>query len=329
MLVKELTSKFSIAENNPRYNSDEWYLYVRSRLDQLLNVRYGRRELFDYISISTDPQTEAAVYIDSMLEYNAYKYRHLWKLYTADYNPLWNVEGTETTERIRKNTGTQEDKLSGKDTLTKSGTEKMEKSGHDDITKTGTEKVDYGGHDDLTMSGQEADAKTGSDTLAYSGTEKNEKGGAVTTAKTTFDSASFLDTEKQSDTTSDTKTFTNRQDQTTYLSTNTKSFTNRKDEQSYASNDTLSFTNRKDETAYNSSDTLSFTGRKDETDFGKTNTRTDDLTEHETTVNTRGGNIGVTTSAQLQTGEIEWLQKFNFLDQIARDIANEISYIYY
>lgn len=296
MLVKELTSKFSIAENNPRYNSDEWFLYVRSRLDQLLNVRYGRRELFDYISISTDPQTEAAVYIDSMLEYNAYKYRHLWKLYTADYNPLWNVEGTETTERIRKNTGTQEDKLSGKDTLTKSG----------------TEKVDYGGHDDLTMSGQEADAKTGSDTLAYSGTEKNEKGGAVTTAKTTFDSASFLDTEKQSDTTSDTKTFTNRQDQTTYLSTNTKSFTNRKDEQSYASNDTLSFTNR-----------------KDETDFGKTNTRTDNLSEHETTVNTRGGNIGVTTSAQLQTGEIEWLQRFNFLDQIARDIANEISYIYY
>lgn len=296
MLVKDLTSKFFIAENNPRYNSDDWFLYVRSRLDQLLNVRYGRRELFDYISISTDPQTEAAVYIDSMLEYNAYKYRHLWKLYTADYNPLWNVEGTETTERIRKNTGTQEDKLSGKDTLTKSG----------------TEKVDYGGHDDLTMSGQEADAKTGSDTLAYSGTEKNEKGGAVTTAKTTFDSASFLDTEKQSDTTSDTKTFTNRQDQTTYLSTNTKSFTNRKDEQSYASNDTLSFTNR-----------------KDETDFGKTNTRTDDLTEHETTVNTRGGNIGITTSAQLQTGEIEWLQRFNFLDQIARDIANEISYNYY
>lgn len=329
MLVKELTNKFSIAENNPRYNSDEWFLYVRSRIDHLLNLRYGTREIFDYISISTDPQSDAAYYIDGVLEYNAYKYRHLWLLYTAEYNPLWNVEGTETTERTRKNTGTQEDKLSGKDTLTKSGTEKNEKSGHDDLTKTGTEKVDKGGHDDLTMTGSEADAKTGSDTLAYSGTEKDEKGGALTTAKTTYDSATFYDAEKQSDTTSNTKTFTNRQDQTTYLSTNTKSFTNRKDEQAYASNDTLSFTNRKDEQAYNSSNTLSFTNRKDETDFGKTNTRTDNLTEHETTVFTRGGNIGTTTSAQLQGGELDWLKRYNFLDIIARDIANEISYNYF
>lgn len=329
MLIKDLTHKLDIAENNPRYNSDEWYLYIRTRMDHLLNIRFGTRELFDYISISTDPQTDAAYYIDSVLEYNAYKYRHLWKLYTAEYNPLWNVEGTETTERTRKNTGTQEDKLSGKDTLSKSGTEKNEKSGHDDLTKSGTEKVDRGGHDDLTMSGSEADAKTGSDTLAYSGTEKDEKGGAVTTAKTTFDSATFLDTEKQSDTTSNTRSFTNRQDQTTYLSTTTKSFTDRKDQTDYNSNDTLSFTNRKDEQAYNSSNTLSFTNRKDETDYGKTNTRTDNLTEKETTVVTRGGNIGVTMASQLQTGENEWLKRFNFLDTVARDIANEISYCYY
>jgi hypothetical protein len=60
--------------------------------------------------------------------------------------------------------------------------------------------------------------------------------------------------------------------------------------------------------------------KRDETD-----TRTDDLTEEYTETRKRGGNIGVTKSTELIQDTIDTFQFIDFLDMVARDIANAIT----
>ena len=287
-----ITAGSIIPRNNNYYNSDDWFVNTAQHLDRLLSSTQGKRELFDDY---TEDHAEIVDAIDDLFLFNAYKYRHLWTLYVAEYNPLWNVDGSEKIIRDRTNTGTQEDKLSGNDTLEYLGTMKDSHTGHDDLTKSGSESLARTGHDDVTQTGN----------------IKEENGGNITSARTTFDSGTFLDTDKDSDTRSTTTTFNSKKDQTNYNSTDTTTFTSRKDEQSYLSDMTRSFTNRQDKTT-----------------FGKTNTRTDNLAEHEVEEHIRGGNIGVTMTTQLEEAEYKWAMMFKFLNIIVSDIANHIAYIW-
>lgn len=52
--------------------------------------------------------------------------------------------------------------------------------------------------------------------------------------------------------------------------------------------------------------------------------RTDNLTEHEERIHTRHGNIGITTSQQLLTAEIEFRINFQLRNIMCRDMAHEI-----
>lgn len=280
-----------IPVGNNYYNSREWFLQTYNLLDGLIRRTQGNRILYE--DLETLDDVKAAV--DDLLVFNRYKYDHLWKLYVAEYNPLWNVDGTEKTIRERVNTGTQENALSGKDSLEYLGSEKDSHTGHDDVTKSGSEVRARTGHDDVTQTGSITDSNSGN----------------ITSSRTTFDSSTFADTDKDTDSRSTTKTFNSKKDQTNYNST-----------------DTTSFTARKDETAYSSDMTHSFTGRKDETTFGKKDTRTDNLTEHEEITHIRGGNIGVTMTTQLETDEVNFVNSFHFLQTIVSDIANHISYIW-
>lgn len=65
-------------------------------------------------------------------------------------------------------------------------------------------------------------------------------------------------------------------------------------------------------------DDLAYT--RDETD-----TRTDDLTEEYTETRKRGGNIGITKSTELIQSTLDTFQLIDFLDMVARDIANAIT----
>lgn len=260
MRIKELYADNTtiIPVSNNYYNSREWFLQTYNLLDGLIKRTQGNRILYE--DLETLDDVKAA--IDDLLVFNRYKYDHLWKLYVAEYNPLWNVDGSEKTIRERVNTGTQENALSGKDSLEYLGSEKDSHSGHDDVTQTGS--------------------------------IKDENGGNLTSSRTTFDSSTFADTDKDTDTRSTTTTFNSKKDQSNY----------------------------------NSDMTHSFTGRKDETTFGKKDTRTDNLTEHEEITHIRGGNIGVTMTTQLETDEVNFVNSFHFLQTIVSDIANHISYVW-
>ena len=289
-----------IPVNNNLYNSEPWFLFAKNNLLKLLKRLYGNRELFDNIILEDDGHVkstedildEVKDYIDSLFTVNTWKYKHLYDLYCAEYNPIWNVDGKEeeTINRKRENTGTLE--------MASSGTDSIEKKGKESTTRTGNE----------------TDEPTGTESLQKQGSITEANSGGVENGRTTFDSSTFLGTDKSTDTLKHTSTY---------------------GKDGNGNNDpykeTTSFTTRKDTHTYNSvKDETGFTNRVDETTYGKTDTRTDDLTEEETigTIKVRRGNIGVTSTQKLFTEEVNVAMSFRFLNGIALDIATSISYSY-
>ena len=289
-----------IPGNNNLYNSEPWFLFAKNNLLKLLKRLYGNRELFDNIILEDDGHLkttpdildEVKDYIDSLFTVNTWKYKHLYDLYCAEYNPIWNVDGKEeeTITRTTKNTGTQENKNSGKDTLEKTGKESVEKTGN------------------------ETDEPSGTETLQKQGSITEANSGGVENGRTTFDSSTFLGTDKSTDTLKHTSSYGKDGNGNNDPYKETTSFTTRKDTHTYH--------NVKDET--------SFTNRKDETTYGKTDTRTDNLTENEnvSTIKVRQGNIGVTSTQKLFSEEVNVAMSFRFLEGVALDIATTISYSY-
>lgn len=232
MRIKDLTFSrlLSVAVGNNNYNSDDWFLFIKNRLPLWIQRTSGGRELFPWVENADDPTAYAAADIDVLFEFNAYKYRHLWELYVAKYNPIWNVDGTETETITRHlesnrdvskdNTGTQTNTASGEDTLT--------------------------------------------------------NGRTVTESGTTYDSGTLL-TRSQS---------------------------------------------------ANSGDDVTEYGRVDTREDDLNETTDDDTTEDETitTTKTRGGNIGVTKTTDMETDELAWAESFKLLEEITADVCNFIAY---
>ena len=155
----------------------------------------------------------------------------------------------------------------------------------------------------------------GSDTLTKTGTETH--GGSDTLTKTGTESHSGSDTltksgSEKSETDGDHDIYgfnssgASHADKTS--TDTTLSFTNRQD--AHALSDTLSFTNRQD--AHTLSDTLSFTNRQD-------------ANAHSLT---RSGNIGVTTSAQMVSQELE-LRRESFINRVYADIDKVLTLAIY
>lgn len=323
MKLKEMLTNFNFPFNN-WYNSKEWYLLIRADLPRMLRTWYGNRELFDMFldkhgDLTPAGEIEIKDTIDITLMANTWKYDHLYNIYTAEYNPIWNYDGTDKEERERTNTGTQANARSGYDTLEKLGSEKNEHGGNDYLEKTGKEASE--------RSGNETVEPTGSEKLTRDGSVVESHSGGPTNSRTTFDSAAFLDTDKTVDNGKTATTYGKDGSGNTDPYTETTSFTQRKDTKTYNQvKDETSFTNRKDDTHYNSHNTLSFTNRKDKTSYDSTTTRTDDLTEHETVTRTRGGNQGTTTTQSMMAEEIEIATRLKLLNTITLDIVNAICY---
>lgn len=131
---------------------------------------------------------------------NGLKYAGYLMTLHEDFNPLWNVDGTEETVRTLEQDGTVTNAKRGGDTTqeTSSGTD----------SKTGTV----------------ADAKTGNDSRHITGTDTDAYSGVDTStrSRTTTEGTTFYDAEKE--TTNNGKTVTtthNTTDAVTYNNTNT------------------------------------------------------------------------------------------------------------
>lgn len=294
MYIKDLIQNGLTIPENTLYNSEPWFIYSRTWILPILQRYYGNHEILD--SIADDATSMPDIIADvkatmvTLFAMNTWKYKHLYNLYAAEYNPIWNVDGTEKTVTHRETSGTL-DKTDGK-------------SGDDSLEYLGEDKLTKGGKDTVTIAGSEE--------LSRAGTVTSQNSGDVQEAKTTFDSDTDYDTQK---TTDSTKTETIYGKTASGVSDPYK--------------ETTSYTNRTNETGYNSTDTRTFTNRKDKTTYNSTNTIAEDTSGvyNETITHTRGGNIGVTMTQQMGLAELDFVGKFKFLDTIAHDIAATITYL--
>ena len=210
----------------------------------------------------------------------------------AEYNPIENYDRHE--DWIRTPNLTDEAKHTGSDNVAASGKDSTQLSGND---------ID-------TLSGTDTDTLSGNDTTTRGYTNYNESStrtGDDTTERTVsaFDSGTYQPAEKT------VETFGSVKDSKDISgSYNDKTDYGKVDTMAYGKVDTMAY-GRKDETEY---------GRKDTTTFNST--LTDRHTGDEKYTSRIHGNIGVTTSQQMITSELE-LRKFDIYEEIAGRFEHE------
>lgn len=250
----------------------------------------------------------------------------LYDTMNFDYNPIWNVDGTETLEYTRENTGTVGNSETGQtsvdttdtSTLTRTGTDTTQHSisesetreisvDHNDTTttdndKTGTETLAHSGTvatlktgtEEIAHAGTVSEAKTGTEAIAHSGTITiaDDVTDTTTTSKTAYNDTSFVNAEKVVDVVEKDTTTTNaNSDTTTYNTTDATTHNN---------TDTTTF-NTNETTTYNNSDTTTYNVADDtETVKAETTDTTDELTRTGTDTDTETLNL---TDTERKTGE--------------------------
>lgn len=319
----------SNVENNP-YSFDE--------IGKVFCSKYGNREIQIPDEIIDDEYTDIPIgyysavseyladEVDSLYIQNWRKYESYWNaLIDKEYNPIWNVDGTEIRGYTKKNTGTQGN------TNTKTGNITDNKT----ITYNGSEQVSNGGTDTTVESGSITDTKSGTKTnsrngqrsITNSGTDTTTKSGNETRSTVPMESGTFYDTEKT--------TYNNVADGTTYGKTETETYTNLNDIESFNNyTDTQTFNNHQNQRTLNTTETKSFTNRNDTDNTTTTfnnvqdsGTRTDNLKEEYNETLTRQGNIGVTKSQDLIESEMLLRAKYDFMAIVLSDIASYILYM--
>ena len=290
-------------------------------LDFGIEADYGDRILNNF---GTHIQSDITRVADFLYLKYGIKWDRLYAAYTAEYNPIWNVDGsiteTETRDLATDHTGTDTTGSSGTDTLKHTGTETLADSGTDTATHIGTETLADSGTDTEKHTGTESITDSGTDSESRSGTDRRETTGNVYG----FDSSGAVPSDSGSETVTagigTSTTYGKKEDNTkdlTDITTYGKTEENTK--------------NLTDSTKYGKTEenTKNLT---DSTTYGRTDTTTHNTKDTDkgtiTRLTTRGGNIGVTMTQQMLEADSEYWNKITslFYHQVITDIVDEITY---
>lgn len=198
----------------PPFDSKEWYLSIAQMIVPRLITMYGDRETIDSPKIvmawreysygirSLDYVHEVTLSeMQKRIQYELFaknrSYEVIYTALTEEFNPLWNVDGTETLTYERKNTGTQTNVLDkdDKNTGTQTNTDTTSNTSTDSTTtydsgtwKDTNKNVSSNSGavtrtDNLTYTSDETDTRTDNLTERY--TETKTRGGNIGTTKTT------------------------------------------------------------------------------------------------------------------------------------------------
>ena len=357
--VNDLTENVNtVFPTMPEYQSEEWYQQLARHFDDILECDYWHRiinrivDKDDFVSLLNFVQKKIKLYLYT----NEYKVSNLYESTQYDYNPLWNVDGTETRELSREVTGEDTDTFNetntlartGNDTTSHSGYTELVKSGNDTTTDSGYTELVKSGNDTTTNSGYTELVKTGNETTSNSGYDEVVKTGTntVTTSKTTMNSATFYDTDKTVEQPNLTeRTNLNSTNQVTHntndrnnISTSNQTTHNTTDRNTLntSSQTTHNTTDRNNvnttnQTTHNTTDRNNLND-SEQTSYNSTNTdshtgtvsneksNTETLTE----TTTRQGNIGVTKTTELIESQRQ-IVNFNFINYICHEIVNEFT----
>lgn len=357
------------------YLSEDWYAFINSAkveysgqtlytIEQVISQQFGHHNILE--EYYEDELYSGSVYNCTDDQFNSYvetelkqavidlfnaknvEYKKLYAMSIAEYNPLFNVDGTtievHSGTDTNTNSGTDRTALTGSDTVSHSGTDTTSHSGYDTAAKTGTEATARTGSDTIGLSGDDTVKSTGTDSVANTGTDKKRNTGTLTSVDSNsdtitnkvsaFDSSSGVDdTESTTDygksnTRTDnlveeyenhktTDTTYGKQDKTTHNTTETTT---------YNSTETLTH-NTTDRTDFNSSIAMQ-RNTEDETEYGKIETLTHghvEAMQHGERIEiSKRGNQGITMTQQLISAELDIAPRLNFLNVVAADIAREL-----
>ena len=355
--------------------TEDWFTFLNAAkveysgntlytIEQMIMQQYGHHnileeyyenELYDgSLDNCTDDQFNS--YVETELKqavidlFNAknVEYKKIYAMSTAEYNPLYNVDGTTVEVHsgtdTNTNSGTDRTALTGTDTLTHSGTDTTSHSGYDSQGKTGTEATGRTGSDSVTLTGDDTVKSSGTDQVANSGTDTKRNTGTQTTVDSNSDTitnkvAAFDAVSGVEDTSSTTaygksttrtdnlnEAYENHKTIDTTYGKQDKTTHNTTEQTSYGSTETLTH-NTTDRTDYNSSVAMQ-RNTSDATQYGKTETLThghvEAMQHGERIETTKQGNIGVTMTQQLISAELDIAPRLNFLNVVAADIAREL-----
>lgn len=271
--------------------------------------------------------------VANVLYTNAERYEKLFKANTLEFNPLWNVDGTETTTRTLERDGFEKTTHDGSDTAlqtnnntdktTYNTTEKLTRDTTDKLTIDANTKTTYNSTDTITYNA-ETEKTTYNNTLQKNGQENT----TIATSKNAFNSATATPTE----TTHNDLEFDSRQDRKTGDDTILRTGGHADAKSGYDSfeNDATETTKHTgdDTNKITGDDTILHTGTiTNKTDYDSY-TKTDiDTVDTERIEHVRQGNIGVTTTTKLLTEYVDFANYFNFIDTICHDIVSELCYM--
>lgn len=156
-------------------NNKEWYIYSKDMITDYMKRRFGKREV-----IYDNPHELTMVISDVLLE-NEYKYDRLWQLIQMEWNPLWNVDGTETLTYTKKTDGSNQasgtDSTSGGVDTTTTASERT----YDNSTMFDTDKNVVDSDTSATTTYGRKDVQKGEETY----TETKDRHGNIGVTKTT------------------------------------------------------------------------------------------------------------------------------------------------
>ena len=231
----------------------------------------------------------------------------------AEYNPIENYRRNETETivdgKTEEHSGTDTNTAGGTDTLARTGTDTDTESGTESFRKTGTDTDTESGTESFRKSGTDTNTASGSDTTTGSSETKDTNSGTdmVLNKITGFDSNDLV-THDSSDTTYGHIVENEAE------GTNTQSY-GRIDTLQHNTTDTTTF-GKVDTMQHDTTDTTTF-GKVDTMQHNTTDTQTygkTDTLQHGEKIEHEGnsertvlayGNIGVTTSQDMLTQELE------------------------
>lgn len=259
-------------------------------------VGYTPANLFEPIALTTEQRVKIA---GTLYQIFNRKWSKLWAILSLEYNPIQNYDMTETEEYEGENSNVNID--------TGTNTHVIDTDTTDRLTQTGTNThvIDTDTTERLSQTGTNTHI-IDTDT-SQTGTVGNVGTGTTDDSIFGFNSASAVPSDSESVSSSNTRT-----DNLAGTEDTTDTETRNLSDSKTGTNDTTDTETR------NLSD--SSTGTVDTTDTETIDTRTTDngTTSYSRSLS-RSGNIGVTTSQQMITSEIE-LWQWNFYKQVFDDI---------
>ena len=300
MYLYELEEDLVIPKH-PAYDSKPWFVENENYMKDFMFSMFGDRRIiyseaargmfrnfFTYDQIKHRVLTDCSRLMRLCFMTNSLKYDRMYRAMNEEYNPLWNVEGTETLEYRRDNFGTVSNEGSNTGTVGTAGTN----TGTVGTTGSNTGTVGTQGTNTGTVGTQGTD--TGTQTTADGTTKTTEHD------VTTCDSQTYRHESKNTETNSGNVTRTD---------------------------DLAHGETRTDNLAHSETRTDNLAHSETRTDnLAHEDVRTDDLTELYNETKTRGGNIGVTMSQQLLNAELEVAERLKIVEVIVTDLVNTITY---